>query len=173
VALFLAKRAPAVEVGLSFAVSRLGIPAKVKLQTWVQAAFATGTSLNFAARVGVSLRFVGLDEGRALNLQYRRRDYATNVLSFPAEVPAGSAKAFKQNWLGDLIVCAPVIAAEAQAQHKATRDHYAHMCVHGVLHLLGMDHLKAADAKRMERLEIEILARFGIANPYLLHGDSQ
>jgi probable rRNA maturation factor len=173
VAPFLAKRAPVIELGLSYAVSRIGIPAKSSLQAWLQAAFAAAKRLNFAAGVGMSLRFVDLDEGRALNLQYRKRDYATNVLSFPAELPVGSAKAFKQDWLGDLIVCAPVIASEARAQHKAARDHYAHMCVHGMLHLLGMDHIQAGEAKRMEHLEVKILAHFCIANPYLMRTDSQ
>ena len=110
---------------------------------------------------------VGLDEGRALNLQYRERDYATNVLSFPSEVPLGMPKSFKLDWLGDLIVCAPVIVSEAQQQRKKVRDHYAHMCVHGVLHLLGLDHLDEAQAHHMEALEVQILAQFGIADPYL------
>jgi probable rRNA maturation factor len=155
-----------IELGLSLAVPRAGIPAKASFQTWAQAAFDALSPSSFALHVGLSLRLVGLDEGRALNLQYRGRDYATNVLSFPADVPAGMPKNFKRDWLGDLVVCAPVIAREAIEQQKVLRDHHAHMCVHGVLHLLGLDHLKAAEAKRMEALELQILARFGIADPY-------
>jgi len=155
-----------VELGLSVATPRAGIPAKASFQAWAQAAFDEVALSKFAANVGMSLRLVGLDEGRALNLQYRNRDYATNVLSFPSELPAGMPKSFKIDWLGDLVVCAPVIAREALEQQKALREHYAHMCVHGVLHLLGLDHLQAADAQRMEALEVQILGRFAIADPY-------
>ncbi len=156
-----------VELGISFATPRTGIPAKASFEKWTQAAFDALKPSNFAAHVGMSLRFVDLEEGRALNLQYRGRDYATNVLSFPSELPVGMPKNFKLDWLGDLIVCAPVIAREAIEQQKALRDHHAHMCVHGVLHLLGLDHLQGADAQRMEALEVQILAGFGIADPYL------
>ena len=154
------------ELGLSLAAPRAGIPSKASFQSWAQAAFDALNPDNFAALVGLSVRLIGLDEGRALNLQYRGRDYATNVLSFPSDVPAGMPKNFKRDWLGDLVVCAPVIAREAIEQQKPLRDHHAQMCVHGVLHLLGLDHLKAAQAKRMEALEVQILARFGIADPY-------
>ena len=154
------------ELGISFATARAGIPAKASFQKWAQAAFDALKSANFAANVGMSLRIVDLDEGRALNLQYRGRDYATNVLSFPSELPVGMPKNFKLDWLGDLIVCAPVIALEAVEQHKALRDHHAHMCVHGVLHLLGLDHLQAEEAKYMEALEVQILAEFGFGDPY-------
>ena len=155
-----------IELGLSFATERTGIPAKASFQAWAQAAFDALKPSNFASTVGLSVRLVGLDEGRALNSQYRGRDYATNVLSFPSEVPIGMPKNFKLDWLGDLVVCAPVIAREANEQQKPARDHHAHMCVHGVLHLLGLDHLKVAEAKSMEALEVQILAQFGIANPY-------
>ena len=153
-------------LSVSFATTRTGIPAKVSFQAWAQAALDTCNPGNLAANVGMSLRFVDMEEARALNLQYRNRDYATNVLSFPSEVPVGMPKKFKLDWLGDLVVCAPVIAREAFAQQKALRDHHAHMCVHGVLHLLGLDHLDAAEARRMEAQEVQILAGFGIADPY-------
>ena len=155
-----------IALSVSYATARAGIPAKASFQAWAQAAFDALSPGNFAANVGMSLRFVDLDEGRALNLQYRARDYATNVLSFPSELPIGMPKSFKLDWLGDLVVCAPVIVREALAQNKALREHHAHMCVHGVLHLLGLDHLDAAEAQRMEALEVQILARFGIADPY-------
>ena len=146
-----------IELGLSFATPRVGIPAKASFQAWAQAAFdalnatpeiASMPVPKFAEHLGLSLRFVDLEEGRAMNLQYRGRDYATNVLSFPTEIATGMPKNFKLDWLGDLVVCAPVITREAKAQHKTLRDHHAHMCVHGVLHLLGLDHLKTAEADR-------------------------
>lgn len=162
----LKRKSATIELALSFATPRAGIPAKASFQAWAQAAFDEISPGNFAANVGMSLRFVDLEEGRALNLQYRGRDYATNVLSFPSDVPVGLPKNFKLDWLGDLVVCAPVIAREALEQQKALRDHHAHMCVHGVLHLLGLDHLKAVQAKHMEALEVQILARFGFVDPY-------
>lgn len=160
------RKSATIELGVSFATPRTGIPSKASFQAWAQTGFDALSPGNFAASVGMSLRFVDLDEGRALNFQYRSRDYATNVLSFPTDVPEGMPKNFKRDWLGDLVVCAPVIVQEALEQQKPLRDHHAHMCVHGVLHLLGLDHLKAAEARRMEALEVQILARFGIADPY-------
>ncbi len=97
-----------------------------------------------------------------LNRRYRHRDYATNVLSFPVELPAGIATPL----IGDLVICAPVVAREAAAQGKPARAHWAHLSVHGVLHLLGHDHIVEADATRMEALERRILATLGIADPY-------
>ena len=97
---------------------------------------------------------VGRREARAINRRWRGKDYAPNVLSFPVALPAGVASAL----LGDLVICAPVVAAEARAQGKAPAAHWAHMVVHGVLHLLGHDHMKKPDAARMERLERRILA---------------
>jgi probable rRNA maturation factor len=110
----------------------------------------------------VCIRIVGAREALALNRRYRDRDYATNVLSFPAELPAGCACAL----LGDLAICAPVVAREAREQGKTPRSHYAHMTVHGILHLLGYDHQDEPSASRMETLETQILASFGIADPY-------
>jgi probable rRNA maturation factor len=103
----------------------------------------------------VALRVVGGAEGRALNLRYRRRDYATNVLSF-SYAPRR----------GDVVLCHPVIAREAKQQGKSLRAHYAHLVVHGLLHLRGHDHVRAVDAARMERAEARILRRLGLADPY-------
>ncbi|TNY24961.1 rRNA maturation RNase YbeY, partial [Fulvimonas soli] len=103
-----------------------------------------------------------LAEGRALNRDYRGKDYATNVLSFPAELPPGMALPL----IGDLAICAPVVAREAREQGKRERDHWAHLTVHGVLHLLGYDHIAEADAEAMETLEARILAGLGITDPY-------
>ena len=110
-----------------------------------------------AAGAGGSLtiRIVGSREARVLNKKYRAKNYATNVLSFP--YGAGS---------GDLVLCHPVIAREARAQRKTLRAHYAHLVVHGVLHLRGHDHLRRRDAARMERAEIRILRRLGFGDPY-------
>ena len=110
----------------------------------------------------LSIRLVDSTEGRELNRQYRSKDYATNVLSFPVELPPG----IKLPLLGDLVICAPVVAREAAEQDKKRRDHYAHLTVHGVLHLLGQDHEIETDAERMEAIERRILAGLGIADPY-------
>jgi probable rRNA maturation factor len=159
--------ATTLELNLSFATPRGGIPTKASLHTWLQAAFDAAKPRGFARNAGVSIRFVDAPTGQGLNLQYRGRDYATNVLSFPAEIPPGLPKSFKRDWLGDLIVCAPIVESEARAQGKRLRHHYAHMCVHGLLHLLGFEHEQTAEAERMEELEAAILANFAIANPYV------
>jgi len=121
-----------------------------QLRRWVQAALATDAEL--------VLRFVGSAEGRALNRQFRGRDRPTNVLTFDYErEPRVHA---------DIVVCLPVLRAEAAAQGKAERDHLAHLVVHGVLHAQGHDHEDDADARRMETRETAILRRFGIEDPY-------
>ena len=107
------------------------------------------------------LRVVGAAEAAALNARFRARDMATNVLAFPADEPGV---------LGDIAICAPVAAVEAREQDKAVADHYAHLVVHGVLHLLGLDHDTPPEAADMEAKEIQVLGRFGIVDPY---GDQQ
>lgn len=148
-------------VHLSFAggVPRAGIPQRVSFERWVLAA-AVGARRRGASEV--SIRIVGDNEGRELNQRYRKRNYATNVLSFPADLPP----TLKLPLIGDLVICAPVIASEAQTQGKPVRNHYAHMTVHGVLHLLGHDHQTKDDAERMEALETRILRTLGITDPY-------
>jgi len=110
----------------------------------------------------VSIRVVDSEEGQALNLAYRGRDYATNVLSFPAELPAGVDLPL----LGDLAICAPVVRREAAEQTKSPRAHWAHMTVHGILHLLNFDHHEDDEAERMESRERCILAGLGFPDPY-------
>jgi probable rRNA maturation factor len=150
---------PRLELGLSYAAPRRGVPSAASFRRWVEAALAGARHRTPAE---LSIRIVGAGEGRALNRRYRGKDYATNVLSFPAELPPAVATPL----LGDIVICAPVLAREARAQGKAPRDHYAHLTVHGVLHLLGHDHLNATDAERMEALETRVLAALGIADPY-------
>jgi len=111
----------------------------------------------------VTVRVVDEAESRALNRAWRGRDRATNVLSFPAGEPPA---AVPDAPLGDLVICAPVVAREAAGQRKPLRDHWAHLVVHGVLHLLGHDHEREADAALMEACEVRLLAGFGIPDPY-------
>jgi probable rRNA maturation factor len=117
----------------------------------------------------LAVRLVGSKEGRALNRHYRGKDYATNVLSFPADIADGvkMPKGVKMPLLGDLVLCAPVIAREAREQQKPLASHYAHLTVHGALHLLGWDHEDTREADCMEQLEREILAGLGLPDPYL------
>jgi probable rRNA maturation factor len=105
----------------------------------------------------ITLRYVGEAEGRRLNREYRGRDYATNVLTFGYS---------KSPLSGDVVICAPVVAREARAQGKPLAAHHAHLLVHGLLHLEGLDHERASDATRMEKRERAILARLGFGDPY-------
>jgi len=112
----------------------------------------------------LSVRIVDEAEGRELNSRFRGRDYATNVLSFPVELPPGVDAPL----LGDLVICAPVVAREAAEQGKAERAHWAHLVVHGVLHLLGFDHIEDHEAQEMEALERAILSELGYPDPYAM-----
>jgi probable rRNA maturation factor len=116
-----------------------------------------------AAGRELGVRVVGPAESRRLNAHYRGKDRPTNVLSFPAApLPAAA----RTRPLGDLVICAHVVRAEARAQGKPVRAHWAHLVVHGALHLIGYDHAREADARRMERREIRVLRGLGFANPY-------
>ena len=145
------------ELGVSYGLPRRGLPASVSFRRWVTAALA-----GRIRRADLALRVVDADEGLALNRHYRGKDYATNVLSFPAELPPGVELPI----LGDIVLCAPVVAREATEQGKRLTHHYAHLTVHGVLHLLGFDHEETREAEAMEQLEREILAGLGIDDPY-------
>lgn len=153
------RRAPlALELGVSYGLPRKGLPASASFKRW-----ACITLTNRVRRADLAIRLVDEREGRALNHHYRGKDSATNVLSFPAELPPG----VKLPVLGDIVLCAPVVAREAHAQGKALNAHYAHLTVHGVLHLLGMDHENPLEAEAMEQIERDILATLGIEDPYL------
>jgi probable rRNA maturation factor len=149
------------DVAVGYAVPRAGIPAAVSFRKWVAAALA-----GRMREADLAIRLVGAKEGRSLNHHYRGKDYATNVLSFPAELPEGLPEGVKLPLLGDLVLCAPVVAREAREQGKPLAAHYAHLTVHGVLHLLGWNHEDAREAECMEQLEREILAGLGVADPY-------
>lgn len=151
------------DVAVSYALPRAGLPAAASFRKWVKAA-VDGAGRRFDSEVAI--RLVDAAEGQAMNLQYRNKDYATNVLSFPAEMPEGLPEDFDFPQLGDLAICAPVVAREAAEQGKALNDHYAHLTVHGVLHLLGFDHIEEEEAEEMEALERVILASLDIADPY-------
>ena len=146
-------------LAVGYAIPRAGLPAAASFRCWAEAALRGARRRKPAE---LAIRIVGLDEGRALNRDYRGKDYATNVLSFPAELPPGIALPL----IGDLAICAPVVLREAAEQAKRPRDHWAHLTVHGVLHLLGYDHIDDDEAEAMETLETRILAGLGIADPY-------
>ncbi|GLQ47096.1 endoribonuclease YbeY [Dyella lipolytica] len=146
-------------VHVNYGVARVGLPSALSFRRWVDAALA-GARRRKAAELAI--RIVGTREGRTLNRDYRGKDYATNVLSFPVELPPGVSLPL----LGDIAICAPVVAREAAEQGKPVAYHWAHLTVHGVLHLIGYDHIAEADAVRMEALETRVLAGLGIADPY-------
>ena len=145
------------DVGVTYGTSRKGVPSSQSFKRWAEAACQGRIK-----RADIAIRVVDEKEGHALNKHYRGKDYATNVLSFPAELPEGVTLPL----LGDLVICAPVVAREAQEQHKTLAAHYAHLTIHGVLHLLGLDHDNDIEALVMETIEREILADMGYPDPY-------
>jgi probable rRNA maturation factor len=143
---------------------RAWAPPRTELARWAAAALGARSA---GRQLAVAL--VGSAESRRLNARFRGRDKPTNVLSFPpAPLPGGAARAAIHGGrtLGELVICPRVLAVEARAQDKTLRAHWAHLIVHGTLHLAGYDHERAADAQRMERREIAVLRRLGFANPY-------
>ncbi len=151
--------APALHIAVGYALPRAGLPSSASFRRWAEAALR-GAKRRKPAELAI--RIVDADEGRALNRDYRDKDYATNVLSFPVELPPG----VQSPLIGDLAICAPVVQREAAEQGKPPRNHWAHLTVHGVLHLLGYDHIDERDAETMEALEIRVLADLGIPDPY-------
>lgn len=145
-----------IELELQFASEHHDIPSKNQFVEWVGAIPAQNHH-------EVVIRIVDEEEMQALNKRYRHQDKSTNVLSFPAELP----NVVDDPLLGDVIICATVVHSEALEQHKCAIDHWAHMVVHGILHLQGYDHIKSVDANIMEQHEIQILKTLGINNPYV------
>lgn len=133
-------------------------PDQVHIQQWVDAALE-----DFGEDVEIVVRIVDEQESADLNERYRHKQGPTNILSFPVEIPEG----IDLNLLGDLVICAPVLEKEALEQRKALPDHWAHIVVHGVLHLLGYDHIEDGESEVMENKEITILNKLNINNPYI------
>ncbi len=147
---------PQLSLSVQFVSSLTHLPTANQLRKWAKAALRVDTE--------VTIRIVDDVEGRALNLAYRGKDYATNVLTFPlSEMP---------HLMGDIVICAPVVEKEAAEQSKSLEAHFAHLTVHGVLHLHGYDHEDTYQAELMESIEIQILAKLGYANPYLITEDA-
>lgn len=145
------------ELDFQLAAPADGVPDSERLVAWARAALAGRCD-----EAELTVRVVEPEESQALNRDYRGKDKPTNVLSFPFEAPPG----VEIPLLGDLVVCAEVVAREAEEQGKPLEAHWAHMVVHGVLHLLGYDHMEDAEAEAMEALEVEILATLNIPDPY-------
>ncbi|MDR3394167.1 MAG: rRNA maturation RNase YbeY [Parasulfuritortus sp.] len=142
--------APALELAIQYVVDKAALPGRAQLRRWARAALAHDAV--------ATLRIVGVEEGRQLNRDYREKDYATNVLTFEYGGDPMS---------GDIVLCAPVVAQEAKEQGKSLEAHYAHLVVHGMLHLQGYDHEDEAEATVMEALESFVMMRLGYPDPYL------
>ncbi|QSX29177.1 rRNA maturation RNase YbeY [Shewanella cyperi] len=145
------------ELDLQNACTSKQVPSEAQFELWVRTALG-----NTLPQAELTIRLVDSDESRSLNHSYRGKDKPTNVLSFPFEAPPG----VELPLLGDLVICAEVVENEAAEQHKTLEAHWAHMVVHGCLHLLGYDHIEDAEAEEMEALETELLQGLGFADPY-------
>ena len=145
-----------IEVDLQIASECKGLPGPAEFQRWVEAA------LKDHDPTALTVRIVDREESAELNERFRTRSGPTNVLSFAADLPPEIGIPL----LGDIVICAPVVMDEASAQAKSAKAHFAHLAVHGVLHLLGFDHGSKEEAAVMEAREIEVLASLGFENPY-------
>lgn len=153
------------KVDIQYACKYPDLPNKSDLIQWVNTALSVPSlekNLHPLKRIELTIRIVDELEGRQLNETWRQRQGATNVLSFPIDCP----EEVDFHLLGDLVICAPVVHREANEQKKTLYAHWAHLVIHGTLHLLGYDHLEPEQAQQMEILEIELLQRLGYANPY-------
>jgi probable rRNA maturation factor len=150
-----------IDLEIQPATSTVNIPDDEQFRQWAEVV-PGGKSIPCT----LTIRIVDEQEARRLNREYRNRDYATNVLSFPSELPEGLPSEIRQSQLGDILICAPVVAREAREQGRTETDHWAHLTIHGILHLLGYDHLQHEEAVIMESLETKILAKLGISDPY-------
>lgn len=149
-----------VELDLQIALEHPHLPSHAQFLLWCETALAhrSGDS-------ELTIRLVDSAEGQELNRTWRGKDYATNVLSFPADIPDGLLDI---PLLGDLVVCVPVVEREAQEQQKTLDAHWAHLVMHGCLHLLGYDHIEEEEAEEMENLERQLLAKLSYPDPYLV-----
>lgn len=147
------------KVNLQIASTSKNFPNRFQIQRWVTKALEY--RLDTAE---LCIRIVDENESQALNSRYRNKHYPTNVLSFPSELPEEIQ--LENPLLGDLIICAPIIEKEAEQQQKTLEAHWAHMIIHGILHLLGYDHIEDKEAEVMETIEITLLQTLGFANPY-------
>jgi probable rRNA maturation factor len=148
-----------IEVDVQYATSSQHCPSQADIEQWIT------VSLNKLNQTGsVLVRIVDEPEITQLNHQYRKKNKATNILSFPSQLPPE----LRDNMLGDMVICAPVLEKEAQEQQITLQAHWAHMVVHGTLHLLGHDHEEDTQAQQMESLEVAILSDLGIPDPYTL-----
>lgn len=155
-----------IDLDLQLAYEGQDIPTQAQFQLWVETTLST-----FKEQAELSIRIVDNEESQALNHEYRGKDKPTNVLSFPFEIPSELAHLDADEigyLIGDLIICAPVVELEAQQQNKQLMHHWAHMVVHGCLHLLGYDHINDDEAEIMENLERDILSKLEISDPYLI-----
>jgi probable rRNA maturation factor len=143
-------------LAVQFASKAKHLPDRAQVRRWALAAHEK------RAHAVVTIRYVDEQEGRALNLAFRNKDYATNVLTFVHDAPAPRTK----NYSADIVICASVIAREAREHNKPVAQHHGHMVMHGMLHAQGFDHELDADAAAMEAMEIALLKRFRIKNPY-------
>lgn len=149
-----------IELAFQDASDHQGVPDQAEFEKWLE---VIETS---KGKQGVAIRIVDESEMQSLNAQFRGKDSTTNVLAFPADLPSSILDELEVPPLGDIVICAPVVTAEAISQNKAPLDHWAHLTVHGILHLLGYDHREEEQATEMERLEVRYLSRLGIADPY-------
>ncbi len=152
------------ELDVTYAARRPWVPRRPQFARWAHAVLEELTSPEVSSRRApvLSVRVVGAARSRSLNARYRHKDRPTNVLSFGGAGPGPDGR----QYLGELVICAPVVAQEALAQGKGRESHWAHMTVHGVLHLLGFHHELGPEARKMESLEVQILDRLGFSDPY-------
>lgn len=152
------------EVELQWGITPLSLPTEKQCQIWAEAAIQADLK---AQDTALTIRVVDANESRQLNHDYRAKDYATNVLSFEFELPPGLVQPDDEPiYLGDLVICASVVIEEAMTQEKTLEEHWAHMVIHGVLHLQGFDHIDEAEAEQMEALETQIMQQLGYDDPY-------
>ena len=140
-----------------------GLPTLEQFTHWVETALAFEAQTGDFPETEMTIRIVDEEESQTLNREYRGKDYPTNVLSFPFEVPEG----IELPLLGDLVICRQVMEREAKEQQISLASHWAHLAVHGTLHLLGYDHIEETEAEEMEGLETQIMQKLGFEDPYL------